>query len=422
MNTIDRDNIGATWRQALEQGLIDPVVDTSVIFLNLSVVADRFRRIVAAFPASTLHAVAVKANPLTAVLRFLNQLGAGLEAASWPEVQMAVAAGFERAKIVYNSPARTQAEIDRACAQFPGLRVNADSLDELQRYPGGRCGLRLGLRINPLVAGDTVEYLNVAGAGSKFGEPISNRQSIVEQCRNLDDVDCLHVHVGSQIANFDPSIRSIRSVVDLANEINQGLREPGIQFLNIGGGFPASYHHDRPAADIQEYADLLRQACPELYDGSYQLITEFGRYVHANACWSVSDIEYAKSSGSDVILINHLGADMFLREAYKPGDWPHEMFVMDAGGEPKNVGPEINTHIAGPLCFGGDFVQTDCLLAPAVPGDKLVIRDVGANTFSLWSRHCSRPFPKVISYVGSAEQLKIAKPRESIDSIIGFWS
>ena len=111
---------------------------------------------------------------------------------------------------------------------------------------------------------------------------------------------------------------------------------------------------------------------------------------------------------------------MFLRECYNPGDWHHEMFLLDADGNIKD-GQLVECDIAGPLCFGGDFIRRSVKLPQPAPGDLLVVQDTGANTFSLWSRHCSRQFPKVISCNGSND-IRIAKQRESVDSIIEFWS
>jgi diaminopimelate decarboxylase len=150
------------------------------------------------------------------------------------------------------------------------------------------------------------------------------------------------------------------------------------------------------------------------------LITEFGRYVHANAGWAATRVEYCKESAEGNILITHAGADFFVRECYCPGDWYHNISVMSPTGCIKK-GNLVNTSVAGPLCFGGDFLAKNIALPVARTGDFLAIRDVGANTFALWSR---RPFPKVIAYRGDREILDmcIAKPRESIEDIVNFWS
>ncbi|MEO7986706.1 MAG: diaminopimelate decarboxylase [Gemmatimonadales bacterium] len=425
MELITRKEICSAWREAVSRELIASD-DTSVIFVNFSIIQDRVRRLREAFPEDTLHAVAIKTNPLAAVLKFLNELDVGFEAASLPEVRLARNAGLINERIILDSPAKTRSEIQMLMREYPGMRVNADSLAELHRYPAVGSGLRLGIRINPLVVSDTVGYMNVGGSKSKFGEPISNRGRIIEACLARNDIECLHIHIGSQFVDAGPTIQAVGAVLELAEEVNARSAQQRIRCLNLGGGFPVNFFPDSSPFRIEDYASALRDSCPRLFDGTYQLITEYGRYVHANACWAVSDVEYVKPAGDQVNLIVHLGADMFLRECYNPGDWHHEMFLIDGQGIEKN-GKTITTSVAGPLCFGGDFVRISFSLPPAEPGDRLVIQDVGANTFSLWSRHCSRPFPKVISYEsppGSSGPVKmrVARPREDIDSIVNFWN
>lgn len=419
MDRPDQDHIAEILRKAWVEGLIDED-DSAVLFQDLSFIDDRYRTLVEAFPEDTLHAVAVKTNPLVSVLKHINKLGAGMEAASMPEVILARHAGTALENIVFDSPAKTESEIKQLLGNFLNLRVNCDSLSELRRYPRSSCGLRLGLRVNPLISSDSIGYMNVGTSESKFGEPISHRDSIIAMCCEYQDLDCLHVHLGSQFSDFSPTISGIRLIVELADEINALCVESKIRTLNIGGGFPVNYFHDQPAFHIETFVKALSEQIPSLFDGTYSLITEFGRFVHANAGWAISRVEYVKSGGKNANLITHLGADMFLRECYNPGDWHHEMFLMDANGELKS-GPLLECNIAGPLCFGGDFVRKSAMIPEPAPGDYLVLQDTGANTFSLWSRHCSRQFPKVISCHGKKE-LKIAKQRESTDSIVQFWS
>ena len=425
MKRTNPQQICRAWHEARSQGLIDQE-DTAVIFLDWAVIEDRVQRLQQAWPAGTLHAVAIKTNPLACVLKFLHSLGVSVEAASLPEVLMAANAGFSSQQIVFDSPAKTREEIHRLPDLLSGGRVNADSIAELARYPDRDNGLHLGLRINPLVESDSPGYLNVSGTASKFGEPIDNRQQIVEACLANADLDGLHMHIGSQFSNMTPSAVALQRIHELAEQINAAAGQDKIQVLNTGGGFPVNYRQPESPWQIEQYVATLRDKCPQAFDGRYQLVTEFGRYVHANAAWVVSGIEYVKPTDTVDNLIAHVGADMFLRECYNPADWFHEAFLLDQQGNRKG-GPLSPASIAGPLCFGGDFVFSRKPLAKAQPGDSIVIQDVGANTFSLWSRHCSRPFPKVVACrslpddVGVSE-VQIVKQRETVESVLGFWS
>jgi diaminopimelate decarboxylase len=79
--------------------------------------------------------------------------------------------------------------------------------------------------------------------------------------------------------------------------------------------------------------------------------------------------------------------------------------------------------VAGPLCFAGDVLARDVLLPPVDEGDWIVIRDVGAYTLSMWSRHCSRGIPAVIGYDPQRTQpMRLLRRGETPDDVVRYWS
>ena len=75
------ESIGNALRSALSKGFIREE-DTLVMFHDLSFLQERIHHLNSVFPASTLHAIAMKANPLKRILEFIRPLGAGSEVAS----------------------------------------------------------------------------------------------------------------------------------------------------------------------------------------------------------------------------------------------------------------------------------------------------------------------------------------------------
>lgn len=414
--------VSKIYRLANESGLIQEE-DTAVVFIDYHILQSRLSALKKAFPPQSLHTVAVKSNPLLACLKEINRLSTGLEVASMGELMLAKAAGVPTSHIVFDSPVKTRKEIEQILNEFEGLIVNANNLMELSRYPKEQLTLKLGLRINPEVNAPSYKYLSVGSRGSKFGESISNRKIIVENLIMHPGVSGLHVHTGSQISTLKTAVLGIRRVMDLALEINDKVGTQKINYIDIGGGFPVNYKTDEPY-EINNYVDEIHKACPELFNTTFQIITEFGRYVHAHAGWVASDVEYVQPNTETPNLLLHVGADMFLRECYNPGDWFHKLLLLNRDGILKEDNAKKAYNLTGPLCFGGDVIDRNRTLPFVVPGDKLIILDAGANSYGLWSRHCSRPFPKIISYNGSMTDpnLKIIKDREKFNDIIKFWS
>lgn len=421
MRTVPIPNISKLFTQG---GLITGTA--SLIFYEFPELERRFRALERVFPDSALHATAIKANPLPVVLHFLQGMGAGAEAASHPEIQLALHAGFPPEKIVFDSPCKTRKELRFALKM--GIHVNADSFAELDRIGAVLTGIEkrcsIGLRINPQVGTGRIRATSVAEKVSKFGVPILEcRERIIGAFDANPWLNGLHVHIGSQGCPPEILLKGTRIVCDLAAEIQALLSRNGrkLEFIDIGGGLPVTYRDDEPAMPLDDYASALQKHCPELFDGNYQVITEFGRYLHANAGHAITKVEYVKEFAEASIIVVHLGADFLLRKAYSPDDWHHEITLLGPDGRPKKPHQTKKYTVAGPLCFAGDIIARDVELPIAEEGDHILIHDTGAYTLSMWSRYNSRQIPPVLALTDKGGSTKLLREGESPDDLIAFW-
>ncbi len=417
---ISFDEAAAIVQTTLRRQLLDEA--PSAIFHHLGRMRSRIATLQAAFPGGTLHAVAIKANPVLEILREVVRTGAGLEAASTEEVELALAAGCPAERVVFDSPSKTVEEIQRALRY--SVYLNADNFDELDRIAAVRSTTEsksiIGLRVNAMVGGGAIQHTSVSESTSKFGVPLnSGRQQIIAAFARHDWLGGLHVHVGSQGCRLDLLAEAADRISALRRAI---IAETGrnVEYVDLGGGLPTVYRTGESAPTPTEYRTLLEERIPELFSSEVRLITEFGRAIHANCGIAVSRVEYVKPAQRLAVI--HFGADFLLRPVYRPEDWSHEFFVLDRQGMPKSATPMPVT-IAGPLCFAGDIVARDVLLPPVEEGDWVVIRDVGAYTLSMWSRHCSRGIPAVIGYDPQrSDVLRILRRRETPTDVVRFWS
>lgn len=430
MPRIPDDRIAMAFREALASGALMNESDTAVIFYDMSFIFEQIAALTSAFPPATLHAIAIKANPLQPMLLSLRTLGVGFEAASLPELFLAVKAGATADRIVFDSPAKTIAELRHALEL--GCRINADSLDELDRIAhlieneGISTSSTIGIRVNPQVGTGNIALTSVAGAYSKFGVPLEDyRSALLDRFVQHEWLTGLHLHIGSQGCSMEMLLEGIGRVLALADEVDALLKSHGrskrVRIFDIGGGLPVPYAPGDNPASIEAYAQEIGRRFPVLFSGRFKLITEFGRYVHANSGWVASRVEYVKKDRHGKTAIIHVGADLFLRKCYRPMDWHHEIMVFDSKGEIKGGTDENPYVVAGPLCFAGDVLADGIRLPVVNPGDFIIIRDAGAYTLSMWSRYNSRQIPKVIGYIDDGQRLVVFKERETIDQTLSFW-
>lgn len=406
-------------RRALAEGWFREQ-DTAVVLYDLDALIDRVGALRGAFPAETLHAFAVKACPLPPVLALLAEQGFGAEAASLGEIHLALAAGFPPERIVFDSPAKTVEEL-RLALELQ-LFVNADNLDELARLEAlaRDTGLvpRAGLRVNPQAGTGRIKATSVAGRYSKFGVPLAQREAIIDAFGRHPWLSGLHVHIGSQGCPLDLLVAGVGAVHDLAAEIDARFGPGRVAVFDLGGGLPAAYRDaDRPPSP-QAYFQALGSRCPGLEGNQRRLVTEFGRMVAAPCAVAASRVEYVKRQPGHRTAVMHLGADMFVRECYNPRFWPHRTRLLRADGLEKHGKPVLH-HLAGPLCFSGDFPVRRAMLPEVSPGDIVVIGDVGAYTLSMWSRYNSRQMPRVLGL--RQGRFSVLREREEPEDLVRFW-
>ncbi len=421
---LSETDISTTLVRALRQPELMEPEDTAVIFYDLDFLENRFNQLVEAFPDGTLHAVAVKANPLARILEKLAGLGAGLEAATRPELFMALATGLPASRIVYDSPVKTRDDLGYALAA--GVTINLDCWQEVRILENlleqGHLPGPIGLRINPQVGQGSIADTSVATADSKFGVPLRDEEDQIVRtyCRH-PWLTGVHLHIGSQGCSLEMMVSGVAAVMELVEKIESASGRK-LRFFDIGGGLPVAYRRNETAPDIREYARLLEQHCPGLFSGRFRLITEFGRFLHANAGWVASRVEAVKRLRNEKIAMIHVGADMFLRKCYRADQWHHEISVMEPDGRLKSGQDDVPYRVAGPLCFAGDILGKGIALPPVTPNDYLVIHDAGAYTLSMWSRYNSRQVPKVIGYRENGRHFEILKKRETLRQVAAFWN
>ena len=244
----------------------------------------------------------------------------------------------------------------------------------------------------------------------------------------------------------------------LADDIDACCGSPRIMALDIGGGLSVNYNSDAVSPSFEEYKNTILKIVPNFFkqNSSRTIVTEFGKSLVAKAgvvVALVQDVLDLTCAGegetrdeTHQIAITHAGADLFLRTAYCPESFSHRIEHLDGKGQRPGCNRSRATlTIAGPLCFSGDILARDMQGCEARSGDRMVVLDAGANTLSLFSRHCSRRSPRVIGCrrlraaeaVGAAEdssaptatstgygtelRVSILRDEETFGSVMSFW-
>lgn len=188
---------------------------------------------------------AVKANNNFKIMQYLRELGSGAVLVSGNELRLAIKAGFDSTRTIFNGNGKLPKELELAVEH--GVLINIDSEFDLENIKAAAANVgkaaRVLIRINPDVDPQVHPYVSTGLAGSKFGIRNTHLQWFLDAVRAAPgqlDLVGVHCHLGSTITK----VNIFRDATVLMVEFIRQIREQGfdLKYLNIGGGLGIDYY------------------------------------------------------------------------------------------------------------------------------------------------------------------------------------
>ncbi|MGZ9083429.1 MAG: type III PLP-dependent enzyme [Rhodoplanes sp.] len=360
--------------------------DGPCLVVDLNVVRENYLAFAHALPDTRVF-YAIKANPAPEVLSLLAGLGSCFDAASLPEIEMALAAGATPNRISFGNTIKKERDIARAHAL--GVRLFAvDCKAEVEKIARAAPGARVFCRI----------LFDCAGAewplSRKFGCDPAMAISVLEHaCRLGLEAHGVSFHVGSQQRRtqaWDQALKTAAAVFRACAE-----RGIALSMVNLGGGFPTKYVRDVPP--VESYGRSIFRALRKHFGNAIpETIIEPGRGMVGNA----GVIE------AEVVLVSKKAEQEKLRWVYldigKFGGLAETMdesirYPIKTPRDGDTLGPCV---LAGPTCDSVDVMyekQPYDLPVSLEIGDKLLIEGAGAYT-ATYSAVAFNGFPPLKTY------------------------
>ena len=263
------------------------------------------------YQGSYLPVMPIKVNQqrhvVEELLEFSGENPIGLEAGSKPELLIAITLMSQRGGLVVCNGYKDESYIETALlAQRLGIRtlIIVDRFAELSMIidASKRLGLKplIGIRAK-LSSKGSGKWAESGGDRSKFGLTASEIVSCVEhltEAKLLDQLVCLHFHIGSQIT----AIRAIKEALREGSRIFANLYQMGapLHYFDVGGGLAVDYDgsktnfHASKNYSLSEYtADVVDSIASTLDAENIPhptIISESGRALVAHHSVLVFDV------------------------------------------------------------------------------------------------------------------------------------
>jgi diaminopimelate decarboxylase len=350
---------------------------------------------------------ASKAFPATAAYKLFAEEGLSVDVASGGELHIALAAGFDPARIHMHGNNKSDEEILMAARAGIGHLI-LDSFDEIER-----CErlldepIKVLIRVTPGIKPSTHDYITTGQLDSKFGFGTGdgeNAARAIERVLSSEQLELvgLHAHIGSQIFELEPYRLAIAALGELAGD--------WCKVVDVGGGLGVAYTEEDAPPAIDDYVGVKVQGVREVFGEDVKMLIEPGRSLVANAGITAYRVGTVKEIPA---IRTYVAVDGGMSDNLRPMLYgsKYEALIADRVA----AEPDTLVTVAGMHCESGDVLVRDAMLAGPAVGDVLVTPATGAYGHAMANNYngVTRP-PVLFCRDGEA---RVVVRRETFDDL-----
>ncbi len=361
---------------------------------------------------------AMKAAPNAAILKRFTTLGLYIDASSGWEVRRALKAGVPAGNI---SLSTQQMPGDFAELYAEGIKFNACSLTQLERFgqlfPGQNCGVRF----NPGLGSGGTGKTNVGGPHSSFGvwHEWADQVEAIAAAHDLT-IERIHTHIGS---GSDPEVWARVSVMSLALV----RRFTSVTTLNLGGGYKVGRMASEKSTDLQVVGQPVKEAFEQLAAETGRKIhleIEPGTFLLANACSLLATVQDVVKTGGPEGR-EFLKLDSGMTEILRPSLYAAQHPIVIVPVEATDATADYL--VVGHCCESGDVLTVGAddpeslqprTLTQAAIGDLCVVEGAGAYCSSMSAKNYNS-FPEAAEALLETDgSLRLIRRRQTLEQVL----
>ena len=347
---------------------------------------------------------AVKALSNISILKYMINLGSGIDAVSIQEVKLALKAGVNPKKILY-TPNGVSIEEIKEVSEL-GVNINIDNLEVLEQFGNLNPDIPVCIRINPHIMAGGNSKISVGHIDSKFGISIHQTPHILRIVENTKiNINGVHMHTGSDILDVEVFLNAAEILFEIAKKFKN------LEFIDFGSGFKVPYYPGDSETNIEELGVKLTERfnlfCHE-YGKELKLIFEPGKFLVSQAGKFLCRVNSIKQTTSTVFAQVDTGFNHLIRPMMYGSNHHIENI--------SNVGDiERYYSVVGYICETDTFA-TNKKISSISPGDILSFSNAGAYCFSMSSNYNSRFKPAEAFYID--DKVLLIREREKIEDLL----
>lgn len=368
---------------------------------DANIIKQQYDKLKSSFDFDIKIKYACKALTNLSVLRFLKNLGAGLDVVSVEELEIGLLAGFSPKDIVF-TPSSAHFD-DVVYALDKGVIVHIDDLYNLELFGKKYGGSRpVGIRFNPLVLAGSNSNVSTGHINSKFGILSTQLDDVLSLVSKYNIVvEGLHVHTGSDISDVSKFLDGVDVLFHMIDKFST------LKYLDLGSGFKVKYKESDVTTDLVLLGKELKSRILAL-NKDIDVFIEPGKFLVSECGFFLVECTTVKNNEGRLFAgvnsgFNHLLRPMFYG-AY------HEIINLS-----NPSGNLVEYDVVGYICEEDTFAKKR-MINEIKPKDILCFKNAGAYCFSMSSNYNSRLRPAEVLILEGKDYL--IRERESLSNIL----
>jgi len=347
---------------------------------------------------------AAKALSNISILKFLKNLGSGLDTVSIQEVQLGLVAGFKAQNIIFTPNGVSLEEIEEVAKL--GVQINIDNLSILEQFGSKHPDIPVCIRINPHVMAGGNTNISVGHIDSKFGISIHQIPHILRIVENTKmHINGIHMHTGSDILDIDVFLYASEILFETAKNFKS------LEFIDFGSGFKVPYKKGDIETNIEELGKKLTTRFNEFcksYGKELTLAFEPGKFLVSEAGFFLAKVNVVKQTTSTVFAQVDSGFNHLIRPMLYGSQ--HEIINIS-----NPDGRERFYSVVGYICETDTFANNR-RINEINEGDILAFKNAGAYCFTMASNYNSRFRPAEVLWYNNKAHL--IRKHETFDDLL----
>src|SRR5699024_9589318 len=132
-----------------------------------------------------------------------------------------------------------------------------------------------------------------------------HREDIIQSFKDRPWLAQLSLHFDAPPASLQQAAEQVGAIYQLAEDIEHAVGAQRVRHIHLSAGLPGNHTDDHGTPSLANHRFVHQAVVPDLFDGKYELTTDFTHALTAKAGMILARVEYTNDLDGRMIAVIH---------------------------------------------------------------------------------------------------------------------